>query len=117
MSQYQGTFRVINNTGATITNVLATHNTTDYGNETIVVASLANGASSQPQAFTTSTSNKDRWSVAFINSNNGLDTGYETCGFESDDNGGVVTIELEAQEWDIQMPKSSSCTGNDYDQT
>ncbi len=117
MSEYTGTFTVLNNTGATITSVVVTHYTTDYGPNTFRAASLAESAASSPTPLKASTSNKDRWSVAFITGSDQLLTGQENCGFESEDANGNVRVILNPEDWDIYMPKSSSCTDNDYNQT
>jgi hypothetical protein len=86
-----------------------------YGSNTCGPIGLAVGAtSSPPTALKTSTTNKDRWPVSFI-MNGRLYTGHENCGFESADNGGNVVIVLNAEDWNIDMPKSSSCSDNDYD--
>ncbi len=117
MSEYKGTFSVKNNTGGTITNVVVTHATTDWPTSTINPPSMINGQTVGGGSVITSSGNKDRWSVAFINGSNQLRTGYENCGFESEDNGGNVTIVLNSEEFDVDMPKSSSCTDNDYQQS
>jgi hypothetical protein len=117
MSTYTGYFVVINNTGATITNVAVTHYTTDFGANTFHTSSLPDATTSPPTPLKTSTSNKDRWSVAFIGAGGQLFTGQENCGFESEDNGGTVRVILNPEDWDIYMPVSSPCLDNDYDQT
>jgi hypothetical protein len=116
MSEYTGTFTVTNNTGATITSVVVTHYTTDYGPNTFQAASLGSTPST-PTPLKTSTTNKDRWSVAFVTGSGQLLTGQENCGFESEDEGGNVRVVLNPEDWDIYMPKSSPCTDNDYNQT
>lgn len=78
---------------------------------------MKQGDSSQKVPISTQTSSKDRWSVSFLNSSGELRTGQENCGFESEDNGGTVTVNLGSEEFDIVMPKSSSCDNNDYQQT
>lgn len=117
MTIYTGTFTVLNNTGAAITSVAVTHYTTDYGPNTFRADSLAEGITSGTTNLKTSTSNKDRWSVAFVNSSGQLLTGQENCGFESEDEGGNVRVILNPEDWDIYMPKSSPCTDIDYNQT
>jgi hypothetical protein len=117
MSEYKGTFSVKNNTGGTITNVVVTHATTDWPTSTINPGKLSNGESAGGGTVTTSSGNKDRWSVSFINGSNQLRTGQENCGFESEDNGLNVTVVLNTEDFDIDMPKSSSCTDNDYQQS
>jgi hypothetical protein len=117
MSTYTGTFTVINNTGATITYVAVTHATTDFGPNTVKAASLEQGQSTQPTPLTTSTSNTDRWSVAFVNGAGQVLCGLENCGFESEDDKGNVRVVLNYETFDIDMPQSSSCQDNDYDQT
>lgn len=117
MSKYTGTYQVKNNTGGAITNVVVTHATTDWPTSTINPGDMASGAIAGGGTVTTSSSNKDRWSVSFINGSNQLRTGQENCGFESEDNNGMVTIVLNTEDFDVDMPKSSSCTGNDYQQT
>lgn len=117
MSVYTGTFTVINMTGIPLTSVVVTHFTTDYGANTFGPASLPDSTPSTPTALKTSTSNKDRWSVAFIGAGGRLFTGQENCGFESEDNTQNVRIVLNPESWDILMPSSSSCPNNDYSET
>lgn len=115
MSQYQGIFVVINNTGHPISNVIVTHATTGFGPNTFTATTLLDSTPSAAMALVTSTPNKDRWTVAFVMQGQAF-TGYVNCGFESSDNGGVVRVVLDAESFDIDMPVSSSCTDNDYQQ-
>lgn len=114
MSMHYGTFSVQNNTGAQITSVVVQHRTTDHGSSHITVPSLANGATQGGGKVVTSTSNKDRWSVSFMDSSGQLRTGHENCGFESEDEGGNVLVVLNVSNFSINMPKSSSCDDNGY---
>jgi len=116
MAEYKGTFTVTNNTGVAIDNVIVTHYTTDFGANTFGPAPLPNANPSAQTALLTSTTNKDRWSVAFTMQGR-LFTGQENCGFESSDAGGNVSIVLDKESFDIDMPASSSCTDNDYSET
>lgn len=117
MTTYTGTFTVNNNTGATITNVVVVHYTTEFGPNTFRAESMASTVTGGQTSLTTSTSNKDRWSVSFVNANNQLLTGQENCGFESEDQGGNVRVILNPEDFDIYMPVSSPCLDNDYNQT
>jgi hypothetical protein len=117
MSTYSGNFVVTNNTGGTITNCVVSHICSGQPTATLPPCTLANGETSKSIAFTTETSSKDRWSVSFVNSGNELRTGQENCGFESEDKGGTVTINLAPEDFDVEMPVSSSCMDNDYQQS
>ncbi len=116
MSTYTGNFVVVNNTGTQITSCIVCHVCSGQPTSTLAPCTLENGDKSGLVAISTQSSSKDRWSVSFLNSNNELMTGYETCGFESEDNGLTVQIILNADYFNIIMPKSSSCDDNDYDQ-
>ena len=63
MSEYTGTFTVLNNTGATITSVVVTHYTTDYGPNTFRAASLAESAASSPTPLKASTARRQKRST------------------------------------------------------
>ncbi|MBP7260400.1 MAG: hypothetical protein KBB37_03855 [Bacteroidia bacterium] len=117
MSEYTGTFSVQNNTGGVITNVTVMHATTDWPNSTIYQSSMGINATATGGIVDTSTTNKDRWSVSFTDSNGDLRTGQEDCGFESEDNGLNVIIVLCLEYFNIVMPASSSCDDNSYQQT
>jgi hypothetical protein len=117
MATYYGNFIVQNNTGGNISNCTVSHICTGQPTATLPPCSLTQGQDSSPTPFTTETTSKDRWSISFINGGNELRTGQENCGFESEDNNGIVTIVLNLEDFDINMPKSSSCTDNDYQQT
>jgi hypothetical protein len=117
MSTYSGYFIVTNNTGGTITSCVASHIASGQPTATLQPCTLANGQSSEKVPFTTESSSKDRWSVSFINSGNELRTGQENCGFESEDQGGTVTLNLAPEDFDVEMPVSSSCMDNDYQQS
>jgi hypothetical protein len=116
MSTYSGNFVVNNNTGATITDCIVCHVCSGQKTTLTGTMTLNQGQSSDKFPIWTQSSSKDRWSVSFVG-NGQLFTGYETCGFESEDNNGTVTINLGAEDFSIVMPSSSSCDGNDYDQT
>lgn len=116
INMYSGTFSIANKTGNSISNVSVEHIQTDYPNATLSVDSLDNGSSSGTMAFDTNNHHGDYWYVSFLDSSGNLWTGNERCGFESEDNGHNVTITLNATQFSITMPASSSCTDNDYDQ-
>ena len=107
---------VTNNTGTTITNCIVCHVCSGQPTTISDALTLTQGSASQKYAMSTQSSSKDRWSVSFV-ANGQLYTGYETCGFESEDQGGTVNLNLGAEDFDVVMPSSSSCDGNDYDQT
>jgi hypothetical protein len=118
MSTSTGQFVVTNNTGGTITNCIVSHVCSGQTTTTFGPAPLNEGQSSNPATpLSTQSSSKDRWSVSFLNSLGELMTGQENCGFESEDQGGTVTINLGSEKFDIVMPKSSSCNNNSYQQT
>jgi hypothetical protein len=118
MSTYTGTFVVVNNTGGTITNCIVSHVCSGQPTTTFGPGTLTEGQTSNPPtALSTQSSSKDRWSVSFLNSLGELMTGQENCGFESEDQGGKVLINLGSEKFDIVMPKSSSCNNNSYQQT
>lgn len=117
MSTYTGNFVVLNNTGGQITNCIVSHVCSGQPTSTYGPGTLQEGQTSAPIGLSTQTSSKDRWSVSFLNSLGELYTGQENCGFESEDNGGTVTINLGSEEFDIVMPKSSSCDNNSYQQS
>jgi hypothetical protein len=114
MSEYQGTFSVQNLTGGTITNVVAQHSTSYWGQSLVQSQSLTNNASATGGKVITSTSQTDYWTVSFINGAGLLVVGSTSCGFESDDNGGNVNIQLFGSYFSVIMPASSSCTDNSY---
>lgn len=108
---------MVNNTGGQITSCIVSHVCSGQPTSTFGPATMQQGDSSDKIGLSTQTSSKDRWSVSFLNSLGELRTGQENCGFESDDQGGTVTINLGSEEFDIVMPKSSSCDDNSYQQT
>lgn len=117
MSTYTGTFTVTNNTGQDISNLVASHTTSDYGTSSLGPQPLANGATTSPPVpFKSSTSQTDTWSVSFTCSD-GQRTGSADCAFHDDDNGGNVSIILNLSNWSILMPAGHTCPDNDYDQT
>lgn len=116
MAEYTGTFTVQNNTGGQISHVAVSHYTTDWPASTISAGKLANNGILGGGIVDTSTTNTDKWSVSFINADNQLLTGQKNCGFESEDNGGIVNVVLNPGDFDINMPKSSSCDGTDYNE-
>ena len=119
-----GTFCIENYTGFPITNVTINHRTTDYKGSTLTIARMSPGTIEGNCEFTTDGGNKDRWTIQFTNNFGTPINGNENCGFEGNDvkgkvtNGktsnGVVTIKLNPGEFDIVMPASQSCRGNDY---
>jgi hypothetical protein len=115
MAEYTGTFSVQNNTNGPIRNVSVTHTTTDYGPNTLFEGSIGQGGTAVGGVIKTSTTNKDRWAVAFTNSNGELKVGTENCAFKSEDDGHNVLILLNYDNFDIVMPDSSSCNGNSYE--
>jgi len=114
MSEYKGTFNVTNDTGATITNLTAQHSTSYWQAGLVTAGSLSNASASSEAIVVTSTSQTDYWTVLFINGAGLLVVGSTSCGFESDDNGGNVNIQLYNNYFSVIMPSSSSCTNNDY---
>ncbi|MEO8672873.1 MAG: hypothetical protein ABI411_16255 [Tahibacter sp.] len=114
MSTYNGYFQVTNNTGGAITNVTASHVASGQTTTYLPPCNLANGTSSQSIALSAETSSKDRWSLSFIQADGQVVTGNENCGFESEDNGLTVVINLSPEDFDINMPASRSCVDNDY---
>jgi hypothetical protein len=117
MSEATGTFTVINNTGGQITNVVVTHTTSDYGTQQYGPATLADGTMGSRVGLKTSSSNTDRYTVSFSLSTGAQRTGNNNCGFESEDSGGNVEVILNASNFSIINPASSSHADNDYDQT
>jgi hypothetical protein len=89
-----------------------THHTSDWPDTEIVFTNLAVGATTPPQSITTSTSNTDHWQYSMTDGSGYTWSGEKDCGFESEDDGGTVTIAFDAQEMQLQvnMPKSSSCS-------
>jgi len=114
MSTYTGFFKVTNNTGVAITNATASHVASGQTTASLPPCNLNNGATSQSIPFSTETSSKDRWSLAFVLPDGEVVTGTENCGFESEDNGLTVVINLSPEDFDINMPASRSCSDNDY---
>jgi hypothetical protein len=115
MAEYKGTFFVQNNTNGAIRNVSVMHRTTDYGPNTLFVESVAQGGTAVGGVVQTSTTNKDRWAIAFTNAAGELKVGAENCGFEAKDDGHNVLILLNNDDFDIVMPDSSSSNGNKYE--
>jgi hypothetical protein len=65
----------------------------------------------------TSTSETDYWTVSFVNGSGVLVVGSNDCGFESEDNGGNVVLQLYPNYFSIVMPASSSCPNNKYNKS
>jgi hypothetical protein len=90
------------------------HSTSYWGAAVIQAQSLANNGTSGAGAVITSTAYTDYWTVSFINGAGVLFVGSASCGFESDDNGDNVNIQLNSSNFSVMMPVSSSCPNNDY---
>lgn len=114
MTAYAGYFKFQNMTGQKITKGNCAHWTTDYGKKTITLDGLPDGGSSDSTDFKTSSSNKDRWSfdITLADGNN-YHCAEHDCGFESEDNGKTVILQVVIAGRDhvfhIIMPASSSC--------
>lgn len=114
-STWGGYFAFTNQLGKDITSGTAKHWTTDYGTESIDLGGLANGQTSLSRAFTTSTTNTDRWAfTATLDDKKTYTVGEKDCGFETEDSG--LTVKLQAiiagdtKSFYISMPKSSDCS-------
>jgi hypothetical protein len=117
MTVYNGNFVVVNKTGFNFTNCIVTHVADGQAVATAIVGNLpGNGTQSFSTAFKTQSNSKDYWSVSFLNEDNALCTGMESCGFEKEDDDCTVSISLGSSSFDVIMPNSSSCMDNDYDQ-
>jgi hypothetical protein len=114
MSEYKGTFTAINNTGATITNVVVQHSTSYWPQGVVVAPSLASGASTDQGQVITSTAETDYWTVSFISGAGVLVVGSNSCGFESSDNNGNVVIQLYPGYFSVVKPDSGSCGNLSY---
>ena len=114
MSEYKGTFNVQNNTGATITSLMVQHSTSYWPAGLVTAGSLSNGGTTGEAGVITSTAETDYWTVSFVNGAGLVVVGSTSCGFESDDNGGNVTIQLYGNYFSVMKPSSSSCNNNSY---
>ena len=114
-STWGGYFSFTNQLGKTITKGGASHWTTDYGVVTIDLAGLADGETSLSKAFTTSTTNKDRWGFnATLENGQKYGVDEKDCGFETEDSGQTVRLQAiiagNTKSFYISMPKSSDCS-------
>lgn len=110
-----GRFSFQNQLGDDIVNGYARHWTTDWGKEEIPLDGLGNGQTTIEKAFTTSTTNKYRWSFdATLKNGERYTVGEKDCGYESTDSG--KTVHLQAinkngyHSFYISMPDSSDCS-------
>jgi hypothetical protein len=112
MSEYSGTFEVISQWTTNIVSGTAQHRTTDYGTTILEFNDLKpGGQTNQSPTFTSSTSNKDRWSISFTDETGRLYVAANNCGFHEADNGGVVQLFVNqpSLEFSEVMPSGSSC--------
>lgn len=114
-STWGGYFSFTNQLGQNITNGTAKHWTTDFGTELIDLSGLANGQTSVSKAFTTSTSNTDRWAFhATLSNGDYYSVGEKDCGFTTGDSGGTVKLQAiiagGTKSFYISMPSSSDCS-------
>ncbi|WP_028888885.1 hypothetical protein [Tenacibaculum ovolyticum] len=113
MSKYTGTFNVLNITGRTIYNVNVSHSTTDFVSGEINIPELSdNQTSNEKGRLETGSGNRDHWNVSFNDANGTQYSGSHACGFESEDDGGNVTVSLHHNYFKMLNPKSSSCESN-----
>lgn len=109
---------VKNQTGNTISNVTIQHSTSTYGSsDPIVLSSLAFQAQSGPKNLVTDSSSTDSWSITFTGFDGCLYTRTDTCGIETSDNNGTVTITLKGTGCDIVPPVSSAHLNLAYTKT
>jgi len=114
-SQWTGYFSFTNQLGQEITSGIAKHWTTDFGIQSIDLSGLADGQTSLSKAFTTGTSNKDRWAfTATVSGDKTYSVNEKDCDFDTGDSG--LTANLQAiiahgkGNFYIIMPYSSNCS-------
>ena len=110
-----GFFTFTNQLGQRITNGTAKHWTTDFGTQSIDLSGLGNGLVSRSQAFTTSTTNIDRWAFEVkLEDHSIYKVSEKDCGFESSDSGGTVKLQAiisdSTHSFYISMPNSTDCS-------
>ena len=114
-SIWGGYFAFVNRLGQDIVRGTAKHWTTDFGTESIDLSGLADGQTSVSKAFTTSTTNTDRWAFKVtLSYGESYSVGQKDCGFETGDSG--KTVQLQAfiaggsHTFYISMPSTSDCS-------
>lgn len=114
-STWGGYFSFTNQLGGDIKSGFAKHWTSDYGTESIDLAGLGQDQTSLSRAFTTSTTNTDRWAFsATLTNGRTYKVDEKQCGFETEDSGQTVRLQAiingDTHSFYISMPKSSDCS-------
>jgi hypothetical protein len=114
-STWSGFFTFTNQLGQAITSGTAKHWTTDYRTESIDLTRLGVGQTSSAKVFTTSTTNKDRWTfTATVADGTTHIIGEKDCRFETKDSGKTVNLQAivnsGTKSFYIAIPSSSDCS-------
>lgn len=117
MSMFAGYFKFQNMTGQKITKGSCGHWTTDWGRSDIDLSGLEAGGMSEAKDFTTSSSNRDRWTFDItLADGKSYRCQEHACGFESEDNGGTVILQVivkgDSHSFHMIMPRSNSCSSS-----
>jgi hypothetical protein len=113
MSNYNGSFQIVNYTGQEITYAYVQH--TCFGTiATQTATNLATNAATAPQSFQSSDGDVDNWSIFCVLADG---TRYvrvnKQCDYTDDDDGETVLVIFYPNNFTILTPQSSACCNNE----
>ncbi|WP_156469955.1 hypothetical protein [Leptospira alstonii] len=108
MSDYPGTYLIVNACNGPITNLVVAHTCGSYSGN-LILADLAAGEVSQIVSFNSQTSEIDYWNIHFDCNGTFYDLTNYQCNYETSDSGHLCVISLNESYVNVITPISSTC--------